>query len=296
MFGRSWALFKQTMGVLRQDRELLLFPIVAASLSIIATAVVGGLGVLGALSIPAVTQAFQSPASGQSDSTSLIPIAYGIVVLFILYLVVALITTYYGGGLVGAALIRLRGGDPTFGDGIRIANRHLRGILGYALIQATVGLVQSLLSRGQGGQRNVAGQVVAGVVGAAWSVITFLVIPFLVDKDLGPLAAIKESTASLKRTFGEQLVGRAGIGVVFGLPIVLIIALVVVLGVVFVSNDQMGALVATVVVAALLAIALAIVSSAANAVFRAAVYLYVQEGTVGATFDAATMRAAFQPA
>lgn len=42
--------------------------------------------------------------------------------------------------LVGAALIRLRGGDPTMRDRLEIAARNFISILGYALIAATIGI------------------------------------------------------------------------------------------------------------------------------------------------------------
>ncbi|MEI8241604.1 MAG: DUF6159 family protein, partial [Actinomycetota bacterium] len=78
---------------------------------------------------------------------------------------------------------------------------------------ATVGLVLQLL-RERGG---IAGVILAALGGMAWNIITFLVIPVLVVEGVGPVSAIKRSAGLLKKTWGEQIIGTAGIGLVFGL-------------------------------------------------------------------------------
>ncbi len=61
------------------------------------------------------------------------------------------------------------------------------------------------------------GRLVVGLVGLAWNLATFLVVPVLVVEDVGPIEAIRQSAAYLKRTWGEQIVGNLGMGLVFGL-------------------------------------------------------------------------------
>jgi hypothetical protein len=114
--------------------------------------------------------------------------------------------------LIGAALIRIKGGDPTVMDGFAIANSHFSAILGYAAISATIGLVLLWLS-----ERGSLGRLAASLFGMAWNLATFLVVPILVSEDLGPADAIKKSTRLLKRTWGEQIVGNFSIGLIFGL-------------------------------------------------------------------------------
>ena len=64
---------------------------------------------------------------------------------------------------------------------------------------------------------NTLGRIVVGFIGIGWSLMTYLVVPVLVSRNLGPVDAIKESASILKRTWGEQIVGTAGVGFVFTL-------------------------------------------------------------------------------
>ena len=106
-FSRSWELIKASGAVLRQDKELLLFPFFSA----IATLLVAASFIVPLI----VTGAFErSVAPG--DET-----AY-MVFLFLFYLVQYFIIFFFNSALVGAAMIRLDGGDPTVRDGLRIAS------------------------------------------------------------------------------------------------------------------------------------------------------------------------------
>ena len=73
-------------------------------------------------------------------------------------------------------------------------------------------MLQLLRERG-----GIAGAIVAALGGMAWNIITFLVVPVLVVEGVGPIGAIKRSAGLLKKTWGEQVIGSAGIGLVFGL-------------------------------------------------------------------------------
>jgi hypothetical protein len=192
--------------------------------------------------------------------------------------------------LVGAALIRLRGGDPTVGDGFRIASSRLGPILGYALIAATVGMVLRAISERSG----LIGKLVVGLVGLAWNLATYLVVPVLVVEGVGPIEAVKRSSSYLKQTWGEQIAGNVGMGIVFGLigfATVGVGALLFVAAATTESVVLMG-LVAGLVVLALVANAL--VSSALSGVFAAAVYRYAAEGSAGTSFPPALVQNAFR--
>ena len=108
---------------------------------------------------------------------------------------------------------RLDGGNPTIGDGFAIANSRLANILGYAFIAATVGLILRAIQERVG----FLGKIVVGLIGAGWSVATYLVVPVLVAREIGPIDAVKESASLLRRTWGENVIGQAGMGFAFGL-------------------------------------------------------------------------------
>ena len=97
----------------------------------------------------------------------------GAVVVFAFYFCQYSVIIFFNSALVGAATIRLEGGDPSFSDGLRIARSRLGAILGYAAIAATVGLIlQSLKNR----ENNIIVRLIGSGLGVAWTLATFLVV------------------------------------------------------------------------------------------------------------------------
>ncbi len=274
---RSWELVKASAGVLRADTELLVFPIVSGVLSIL---------VFITFLVPLVL-------AGIFDTTVMadtgFPVA-GYVFGFLFYVVQYFVIIFCNTALVGAALIRLRGGDPTVGDGFRIALSRIGVILGWAVVSATVGMVLRAISERAG----IVGKIVVGLVGLAWNLATYLVVPVLAVEGVGPIEAVKRSASYLKKTWGEQIAGNLGMGVVFGL---ITFATIVAGALMFVgaAMTESPALMITVGAMTVFAIiAIALVSSALGGVYAAAVYRYAAEGETGTYFDAEMVKGAFR--
>jgi len=87
----------------------------------------------------------------------------------------------------------------------------------WAVISATVGLILSAI-RNRGG---AVGSLAAGIAGTAWSLVTFFVIPVMIFEEKGVLTAIKNSVSLFKKTWGENIIGSIGIGLVM-LPVILV--------------------------------------------------------------------------
>jgi hypothetical protein len=212
----------------------------------------------------------------------------GYVVAFLFYLVQYGVIFFFNSALVGAALIRLAGGDPTVSDGLAIAAKRLPSIIGYAALAATVGMVLRAISERVG----LIGRLVVGLIGMGWSLATFLAVPVLVTEDLGPIDAVKESAALLKRTWGEQVVGSVGMGwatALMALSWTLVSAGIVALA----AQVSPPFVVAAIGVAVLGYILLALITSALRGVYTAALYRYASTGETG-PFDSAVMGAAFR--
>src|SRR5439155_23266816 len=96
-----------------------------------------------------------------------------VVLLFCFYLVLSFITIFFNSALTGAVLVRLRGGDPDVATGFAAARSHLGAIAGFAVISATVGVVLYLLEE----KFKLLGQIAASLLGGAWGLVTFLVVP-----------------------------------------------------------------------------------------------------------------------
>ncbi|HEX8596886.1 MAG TPA: DUF6159 family protein [Chloroflexia bacterium] len=278
---RSWSLVKASYNVLRSDPELMVLPFVSM-LGVVLVSIV--------FFVPAYFTGLLDGIGRNGEGLTSQDIL-ALVVLFLYYLVMYTVIIFSNVALVGAAMMRLRGEDPTVRDGIRIAMQHLPQIVGYAAISATVGLILKVLRD----QDNIVGKIVAALVNVAWNVVTFLVIPVLVVENVGPVEGIKRSTALLRKTWGEQLVGNGGVGLVLGL---ITFAVILVLGVplffLAVSSNSTALMLLVVAVIVFLVMAISLFGAALNGVFQAALYNYASTGTAGQGFEEHLVRDAFR--
>jgi len=266
---QSINLIKATFSVLRKDKQLVFFPLISGFAFIL---------VLIAFIVPWV---FLLGTKGISNPYAFYP------ALFLFYLISYAVVIFFNTGLITCAHIRLTGGDPTIRDGWKNAVRHIRPIIAWALISATVGLILQIIAD----QAGVVGEVIRGIVGGLWSLVTFFVVPVLVFEEKGVADAIKESWGLFKRTWGENVIGQISLV----LPFVAIGALVIVaaVGVAFVGNPALT--VAALVVAIILIAALGIVYAALHGIFVATLYVYAQSGQVPAGFQPGLVEGAFAP-
>jgi hypothetical protein len=273
---RSWELVKASWAVLRADKELLIFPIVS-TLAVVT--------VMLTFAVPLFLAGVLEGGLVRGGGISVV----GVVVGFAFYTVQYTIIFYCNSALVGAAMIRLDGGDPTLGDGFRIANRHIGSILGYALLAATVGVILRNIAR-----RGFVGRIIASVFGLAWNIATFLAVPVLVVEGVGPIEAVKRSTSLLKKTWGEQIAGNLGIGAAFTL--IFLAGLVLFGGALAAAIATNSAPLIVGVVATFVAagILLSLVGSALSAIYTAAVYRYATQGDPGGMFGRELVRDAFR--
>lgn len=270
-FSRSWQLVKASASVLRSDKALMLFPI----LSGIAT-----LAVLATFLVPMFALRIFADGFGIGGAV------FGFLFYFCQYTVII----FFNCALVGAAMIRLDGGDPTLRDGFDAAKARLPSILGYAAISATVGvLLQALKNRD-----NFLIRLLGSGLGAAWTLATFLVVPILVSRDVGPIDALKQSGALLKRTWGENVIGQVGIGAAFGLITFAAVLLSVGL-VVLAAQASIALAVAVGVVCALGILLLGIYQAALSGIYSAALYRYAVSHETPAAFHDVVLAEAFAP-
>lgn len=269
-FSRSWELAKASAAVLRSDKELLVFPVVSGIATLI---------VLATFAVPVF--AFKLFANGVGP----VNLAVG----FVFYLCQYFVIFFFNSALVGAAMIRLNGGDPTVADGLRIARERMLPILGYAAIAATVGLLLQFLKN----KDNFVIRILGSLLGTAWTVASFLVVPVLVASKVGPIDAVKKSIELLKSTWGENAVGQLGIGFVFGFimaGVIIVGLLLSILG--FTLSPYLGgSLVALTVLSAL---TVAIIQSALSGVYAAALYRFANDGLVPQGFERMGLQTAFQ--
>jgi hypothetical protein len=264
---RGFRLLRASWEVLRSDKELLILPLLSFLSIAAATAAIGGL----------------VWAAGGLDDRQNFPQGADYVYLFAFYFVMYFIGIFFNAAVVGAATIRLQGGDPTIGDGLRLASSKVGKIAGWAAISATVGLILRSLEERAG----FIGDLIIGLIGVVWGAITFFVVPVLLYEPVGAVEGIKRSASIFKQRWGEQMTGNVALGLaifLLGLPALLLAvglgAISLPVGIVF------GVLVLGTLVA---------VGSALSGVFQAALYRYATSGETTGAFDTTDLQASFRP-
>ncbi|MGD1000342.1 MAG: DUF6159 family protein [Candidatus Brocadiia bacterium] len=275
----TFDMMRSSWEVLKAEKQLVLFPLISGICCLL---------VLASFALPLWAVGF--PNSEQLQQRPVL--YYGL--LFLFYFMNYFIVIFFNSAVIACAIVRMRGGEPTLSTGIHAALSRLPQIAGWALVAATVGLILRALENVARKRGNWVGQIVAGMLGMAWSVVTFLVVPILVVEKKGPFEALKESVTLLRKTWGEQLVGGFSFGLVFMLlglggfiPLFLgfnILHTVMPLGVLLIA------------VGAIYLIGLSVVQSTLQTIFQAAVYLYARDGRAPRGFDESCLSSAMAPA
>ena len=263
---RTWSLMSDCWEVLKQDKALLIFPMLSG---------ICCLALLASFAIPLYTTGAWHPPKHDATTQQQV-VYYG--VLFLFYFCNYFIVVFFNAGIIACASARMSGDQPTIGDGFRAAASRLPVIIGWALVSATVGLVLRIIED----RSDKVGRFVSGLLGMAWTVVSFLVVPILVVENKNPITALKESTVLLKKTWGEQLISHFSFGGIFfllGIP-----AFVLILLGAFAHNATI--LITCCVLAAVYFIALALIQSALQSIFQAALFLYARDGQVPEGFRA----------
>jgi hypothetical protein len=271
---RSWELARASLSVLKSDKELMLFPLMSAVAILLLAA---------GFIVPALK--FHLLAEHQTQPP---PGFYAW--MFCFYVAAYFVGLFFNTALVGAALIRLGGGNPTIGDGLAIAWQRAGTIFGYAVVAATVGVVLNAISERLG----FIGRFVVGLLGLGWAVATFLVVPVLATRDVGPLDAIRESAGLVRKSWGENLAGNAGLGLATGL-VFFAVGMIGFPGGIALLHANVFAPGVVLITATIIALAVIGLGSAAlTGIYSAALYRFAVDGTTPPGFDGPVLRDAFR--
>ena len=272
---------RASWDVLKQDKELLLFPLLSGICCVL---------VLASFAVPMLAMTDWQAAGenlnaggaqtwGESGGSVSVEQAMHMLALFLFYCCNYFVIIFFNAGLIACAQIRMEGGDPTVSDGLRAAWARLPAIAGWAVLAATVGMVLRMIEE----RSSFVGKIVAGLLGMAWSLTSFLVVPILVIENEGPVGALQRSAAMLKKSWGEQLIGNFSFGFIF-----LLLALP---GVLFLMMGISAQSVTVITVAVLYFIAISLAQSALQGIFQAALYLYMRDGAAPEGFEAGALQA-----
>jgi hypothetical protein len=282
-FSRSWMITKISFSVINKDRELLWF----ALLSFIFSAIFAV-----AMIFPSVIASLTENGFSQSSFR-----AFEYIMVFLTYLGLAFIATFFNVCVVYTAKVRFEGGNATFGESINFAFSRIGLIFQWSLISASVGLLLRLLHNLASNFGKV-GQIVANILisllGMSWSIITIFVVPALVYEGLGPIDAIRKSVDVIKKTWGESLIRKIGLGLIQFFVFVMIILFSAALTYGLAQAFDTAGILVGISIGLLLLLLAGLVFTVANTIFNTALYVYANNSQVASGFSEDIVKGAFR--
>ncbi len=278
---RSFQLVKLCLHVLAADKELVLFPIFSLiGVGVVLLTFMGvGLGV-GAL------DRIDAGGLGIGD----------LVVAILFYILASFVIIFFNSALVYAAHERLTGGDPSVRSGLSGALRRVVTIFMWAVIAGTVGLILNILSgqaREGGGILGIISQIVISLMGAAWMLITYFVVPLIVIERRPLGDAFKASPSMIRRTWGDQVIANFGLGIAAFIAFLIAAGIAALLFFILSPLGAAGVIAAIAIGAALIA-AIALIFATMGSIYKAALYNYAANGEVPSLFQDEAIRSAFR--
>jgi hypothetical protein len=264
-FSRSWDLIWESFNVIRKDKKLIVFPILSGiSVFMVAAAYFIPLFQLGLV-------------RQYAEERHVDPTAYAW--MFLWYCTNYFVIVFFSCALAACAQIRFSGGEPTLGAGMSQAAAKLPNIMIWAVVASTVGLIIRIIED----RSKEAGKIFASLVGVAWAVTTYLMVPVLVFEQAGVFGSIKRSCQLLRKTWGEQVGANIG----FGLPFLVLSIPGILL--IFGARHQPVAL----PIALFYFLMLGAFMSAVKGIFAVALYRYATQGEAPPGFSKVNLNGAF---
>jgi Family of unknown function (DUF6159) len=257
---QGFDLLQQSWNVLKADPEMILVAVAGLVVSV---------GVFVLFFIFGIAP--DGDPSSFGDILAWIPIVF----------VGAVVGNFVAAAMVGAACIRMGGGDPTIADAVRIAWRNMPKILGWSVFVTTVGVILRLVSE----RIPFGGRLVAILGGVAFHLASILVVPVLLFEDKGVVDSFKRSAELFKEKWGESATGVGGVGLA---TLVMFIPIVVVGALLLPLSPLAGAIV--LVLGGLLLVGL---STSLNGIFTAALYRYATSGEAPPGFSRDALEGSF---
>lgn len=259
IFSNSYAVFKESLHILREDKKMFIFPVVAGIMCLAATA---GFALFTVLVIePFVLIALLS--------------------IFIWYLFMYFLCIFFSSAMVIYAYLQIKGEKRSVITAIMAAGKNSYNILAWSLFSATIGIVLELIDKLVGERFSF----LTAFLGMAWSLATFFVIPAMVFEKKTPICAMKESAALFKKRWGETITGTVGIG---GLLMLIGLAgLLVFVGIIQILPE-------TIFLSIFLFIIfvgwLVLLNNTLNSIYVASLYYFAVTGEVKGGFSETTIR------
>lgn len=275
-FKASRMIVSESWQVLKLDKEVAWFPVMSAIANLVALVVLALIFFFGLMR--GDIHFFDGV-----DKGSITVVHYA--TLLVYYIVAFFITNFFLAGMYIVVHGRFNGQALSFSDGIKGANENVGKIFMWSVISATVGVILRIIAD----KSALIGKIVAAVLGAAWNILTYFSLPALVIGKASITGAFSQSAAIIKKTWGETIIIDFGAGLFFAL--LMLVGMAVAIGVI-VMAPVAQVVIPTLALLFIFIVALGIISSALNSIFKLALYEYAQTGVVPQAFTPALVQGA----
>jgi hypothetical protein len=267
-----WALVVAAAQVVRAQKRLLLFPVLALlSLVFLYAAIM-----LPFLTIAAVPWSDSHLSLIVDASVRLLSSPWFLLLwmVFASYAATALLT-FAALALTSAALQALREGEVSVVRALAAAFRRVPAILGFAALVATMGMIVSAIER----RSHWLVRASVAAFGLSWTLISLFALPAMINERRGTLDSVRRGTALFRATWAEGRLTPLGLGLLW-LPIIAAEGALLSFGV---SIDLTWRATA-IVLCGLVNVILWVGFWLLERVYVAAVYCFATEGVVPAAF------------
>ena len=309
---RSICLLKTAFAILFREKKLLVFPLIATGLALVIAMFFlapvalypSGHSYFSAAHWHALAEMFTSNVGPAERHHQPMPVnQYGfmpffsghwwLAVLFtIVYFVSMFLATFCNVAFYHEIMQALNGNAVSIRRGFRFAETRWRAILWWSLFAGLVGYIIQTIEQRVG----ILGRLIAGLIGFAWSVACIFIIPTLVrdTETTNPLKLLRHSAGTLKRTWGELVVGFIGVELISLVVLVIIIAssLLTLLGLPIILAlyhvnvlETMAVIMGLSLLGFIFATLISSISNLVNSVYRCALFIYATEGVIPEPFD-----------
>ncbi len=268
-FQASKMIVKESWAVLKQDKEIMLFPVLSSITSLFVVLIMAIVFFIFVLH--GNLQTWALPKDQQISDVTMYS------ALFVYYLVIFFIVNFFQAGLFIIVQGRFSGQNLNFKDGMNGAANNFNKIFIWSAISATVGMILRIIAD----KSKLIGKIVAGLFGAAWNILTYFSLPSLVIGNTGIKDSFKESAAMIRKTWGETIIVNFGVGLFFGL---IFFALLAVSTVIVILAKSFIVFIAVLVLFIIAVITISVISTTLDSVFKLALYNYARTGQIPVGF------------
>lgn len=274
----GWELTKQSFRVIKEDKEILIFPILSGIVTIGFSAIFFFFFLLGEITLLFTSQNLANVA---------------LWLWFFLFLLgTYFIAIFFQAAIITSASVRFSGKNPSLGDGFKEPIKKIHKLFIWAIISAVVGLLLKIienLGKGRSRGTRLATSITSSLLGLAWALLTFFTVPILLFENTSTFGSIKRSKDLFIRTWGENVTAQFTIGGVFFLVTLPFIVLF------FLSflSGSIAFIIFSLVLLLLSIAVISVISTSVNGILKAALYKYATSKKMPSVYTPETLQNLF---